>query len=159
MRRFVLEAKAASALNHPNIVTIYEIGEAEPGRFIAMEWISGQTLAAVASSQLALDNILKLARQMAKVLLVAHTAGTVHRDLKPQNIMVRDDGYVKVLDFGLALLVPGGAMWSEANTRIIGSGSADISTAEGVIMGTFRYMSPEQAKGERVFPLVVTAVR
>lgn len=151
LRRFILEAKAASALNHPNIVTIYEIGEEDAGRFIAMEWISGQTLAAVSSSQLSLERILRLCRQVAQALSVAHSAGIVHRDLKPQNIMVRDDGYVKVLDFGLARLVPGGAIWSEANTRIIGSGSADVTTAEGVIMGTFRYMSPEQAQGERVF--------
>ena len=149
LRRFDQEAKAASALNHPNIVTIYEIGESEGGRFIAMEFISGKTIRElVGSSTLPFETVADLSRQIAKALNVAHTAGIVHRDIKPENIMVRDDGYVKILDFGIARLVPGGAALSDAETLVAGTSMA--ATEQGIVMGTLRYMSPEQARGERV---------
>ena len=142
VRRFEQEARAASALNHPNIVTIYDIGQAEAERFIAMEFVSGRTLRAVLGEPVPLDRVLPWATQIAHALAVAHAAGIVHRDIKPDNIMVRDDGYVKVLDFGLAALEP---------TR---DGAADlastIATSPGTLLGTLHYMSPEQANGERV---------
>src|SRR5437773_6814827 len=104
IRRFEQEARAASALNHPNIVTIYDIGEADVGRFIIMEFIEGRTLREVASKPVSLDVLVRLGGQIAKALDVAHTAGIIHRDIKTENIMVRNDGYVKVLDFGVARL-------------------------------------------------------
>ena len=149
LRRFDQEAKAASALNHPNIVTIYEIGESQAGRFIAMELISGKTLRElIESSTLTFDTIADLSRQIAKALSVAHTNGIVHRDIKPENIMVRDDGYVKILDFGIARLVHGAAALSDAETLVVGTPFA--ATEKGIVMGTVRYMSPEQARGDRV---------
>ena len=148
LRRFVQEAKAASALNHPNIVTIYEIGESEAGRFIAMELIEGKTLRSLSSgAALSFELLTDLTLQIARALKVAHEVGIVHRDIKPDNIMVRDDGYVKILDFGLARLVRGGADSADAPTLIIGG--SDI-TGPGIILGTLRYMSPEQARGERL---------
>jgi hypothetical protein len=149
LRRFDQEAKAASALNHPNIVTIYEIGESEAGRFIAMELINGRTLRdLIGSSPLTSDRVADVSCQIARALNVAHTIGVVHRDIKPENIMLRDDGYVKVLDFGIARLVPGGAALSDAETLI--SGEPGAATEPGIVVGTLRYMSPEQARGERV---------
>jgi len=146
LRRFVQEAKAASALNHPNIVTIYEIGESEAGRFIAMELIEGKTLRSLSSgAALSFELLTELTLQIARALKVAHEVGIVHRDIKPDNIMVRDDGYVKILDFGLARLIRGGAASADAPTLIIGG--SDI-TSPGIILGTLRYMSPEQTRGE-----------
>src|SRR5262245_3731539 len=105
--RFVQEAKAASALNHPNIITVYEIGNVENTRFIATELVKGQTLHGLLRGQsLTLRDTLDVALQVAAALSAAHGAGIVHRDIKPDNIMVRDDGLVKVLDFGLAKLSP-----------------------------------------------------
>ena len=102
VRRFELEARAASALNHPNIITIYEIGEADQTRFIATEYIAGQTLrASLKQGALPLATVLDIAVQVASALAAAHEAGILHRDIKPENIMVRPDGLVKVLDFGL----------------------------------------------------------
>src|SRR5215471_21716174 len=106
VRRFTLEAKAASALNHPNIITIYEIGEAEAARFIAMELVEGRTLREMIRESLSPEELAATGGQIAKALAVAHAAGITHRDIKPENIMVRDDGYAKVLDFGLARLAP-----------------------------------------------------
>ncbi len=106
VRRFMQEAKAASALNHPNIVTVYDIGECEAGRFLVMELVSGRTLRSVIAEENSPELLLKLGAQMARALSAAHAAGITHRDIKPDNIMVRDDGYVKVLDFGLARLLP-----------------------------------------------------
>ena len=127
LRRFVQEAKAASALNHPNIVTIYEIGESEAGRFIAMELIEGKTLRSLSSgAALSFELLTDLTLQIARALKVAHEVGIVHRDIKPDNIMVRDDGYVKILDFGLARLVRGGADSADAPTLIIGG--SDITS-------------------------------
>jgi serine/threonine protein kinase/tetratricopeptide (TPR) repeat protein len=139
-RRFEQEARAASALNHPNIVTVYEVGECEAGRFIVMELVQGRTLRELIGEGLSLEDMLELAVQMAKALAVAHKAGIVHRDIKPENIMVREDRYVKVLDFGLARLAASDAL-----------SSATVShpeTAVGTVSGTMRYMSPEQARGE-----------
>src|SRR5262249_43637543 len=106
VRRFEQEAQAASALNHPNIITVHDIGESEAGRFIVMELVAGRTLRAVITEDNSLETLLALGQQMAKALSAAHAAGITHRDIKPDNIMVRDDGYVKVLDFGIARLLP-----------------------------------------------------
>ena len=154
LRRFEQEARAISALNHPNIVTIFEIGESDIGRFIAIEFIEGQTLRAIANnSRPAHDSIIQLCSQMARALSVAHEAGVVHRDIKPENIMVRPDGYVKVLDFGLARLSPGGAAQYSDETLLYESAArlfqkSEAITSPGMIIGTMRYMSPEQARGE-----------
>src|SRR5438132_13486801 len=104
MRRFVQEAKAASALNHPNIITIYEIDETASGHFIAAELIEGETLREREQKPLQLSESLDIATQLASALAAAHAAGIVHRDIKPENVMLRHDGIVKVLDFGLAKL-------------------------------------------------------
>ena len=141
LQRFVQEAKAASALNHPHILTIYEIGTIENSRFIATEFIDGETLRQRISAGMRLSDILEVAIQAASALGAAHAAGIVHRDIKPENIMVRRDGYVKVLDFGLAKLTEpkGSPTDTEAPTR--------VKTEPGVVMGTAIYMSPEQARG------------
>lgn len=145
VRRFIREAKSASALNHPNIVTIYDIGESEFGHYIAMEFVQGQTLKSMYADPISLAGIAKVGAQVAEALAVAHAANIVHRDIKPDNIMLRDDGYVKVLDFGLARLIP--TEESEA------SGAHKTQTAltgANVMLGTPRYMSPEQAGGSVV---------
>ena len=145
VRRFVLEAKAASALNHPNILTVYEIGNFEDSRYIATELINGETLRArMKGAPLTLRESLDVAVQVASALNAAHCAGIIHRDIKPENIMIRPDGLVKVLDFGLAkLLAPvTGEADSEAETLARGL------TRPGVIMGTLHYMSPEQLRGQ-----------
>ena len=143
LRRFEQEARAVSALNHPNIVTIFEIGEVSTGRFIVLEYVKGRTLREIIGSGQGLALLPAIGRQVANALAVAHDAGMVHRDIKPENIMVRDDGYVKVLDFGLARLA----------TRDISSDStADtaIQTRPGMLIGTVAYMSPEQVKADAV---------
>jgi Tol biopolymer transport system component len=145
MKRFVQEAKAASALNHPNIITIYEIDESDSGLFIATEFIDGETLGArELRAPLKLGESVDIATQIASALAAAHAAGIVHRDIKPDNVMLRHDGIVKVLDFGLAKLTDRTspeAVEKEALTR------ANIKTEPGVVMGTVIYMSPEQARG------------
>jgi tetratricopeptide (TPR) repeat protein len=144
VRRFEQEVHAVSALNHPNIVTVYDVGEAEAGRFIVMELVAGRTLRAVAGAggPFSLDSLIDLAGQIAKALAVAHAAGIVHRDIKPENIMVRDDGLVKVLDFGLARLVTGGVARAGGETA--------LDTRSGMLLGTMHYMSPEQVRAESV---------
>ena len=148
VRRFEQEARAASALNHPNIVTIHEIGQTDSLHFIATEFVDGETLRQhIATARMKLDEVLDVATQIASALAAAHAAGIVHRDIKPENIMIRPDGYVKVLDFGLAKLV------EQENRSFLGLEEATVrqnQTAKGVILGTVNYMSPEQAKGERV---------
>jgi serine/threonine protein kinase/Tol biopolymer transport system component len=148
VRRFEQEAKSASALNHPNIITIYEVGQVEAAHFMVTEYIDGQTLRQRMQSAMKLRKVLDIAIQVASALSAAHAAGIVHRDIKPENIMLRRDGYVKVLDFGLAKLTEkrraGQAADTEASTR------EGIDTAPGVVMGTVTYMSPEQARGEEV---------
>ncbi len=147
LRRFEQEARSASALNHPNILTIHEIGEFENTRYIATEFIDGQTLRQLLTSeQISLGKVLDIGVQVCSALNAAHQAGIIHRDIKPDNIMLRLDGYVKVLDFGLAKLVethPDGSD-PEALTR------RQFDTAPGVVLGTVNYMAPEQARGEEV---------
>jgi tetratricopeptide (TPR) repeat protein len=144
LRRFFQEARAASTLNHPNIVTIYEVGELDGVPFIATELIQGRTLRHMMKEQLPVELTLRIGTQIAKALAVAHSSGIVHRDIKPENIMVRDDGYVKILDFGLARLaaLPGTDFDSKAGTY--------VQTSAGIIVGTLAYMSPEQAQGDVV---------
>ncbi|HYE66825.1 MAG TPA: serine/threonine-protein kinase, partial [Pyrinomonadaceae bacterium] len=143
LQRFKQEARSASALNHPNILTIHEIGEANGRRFIATEFIEGETLRQrIAESRMKLTDALDIAIQAASALAAAHEAGIMHRDVKPENIMVRQDGYAKVLDFGLAKLSEKRIIDSEASTL--------VQTNEGLVMGTAQYMSPEQARGSKV---------
>jgi serine/threonine protein kinase/TolA-binding protein len=157
LRRFEQEARAASSLNHPNIVTIYEIGKADGHHFIASEFIEGVTLRehitspriapdGSPSTALKLGEILDLAVQIGEALAAAHAAGIVHRDIKPENIMVRPDAYLKVLDFGLAKLTERPAFANDANDAK-GATLALLKTNPGIVMGTVTYMSPEQARG------------
>ena len=140
LRRFKQEALVASALNHPNVSHIYEIGEANGVTFIAMEYVEGQTLLQhSASAPMNMSEVLNIVIQLASALGAAHAAGIVHRDIKPENVMVRPDGYVKVLDFGLAKLV-------EPQTTDVDAATL-FQTEPGVVMGTVNYMSPEQARG------------
>lgn len=145
LERFIQEAKAASALNHPNILVIHEIGESENSNYIVSEFIEGKTLRTfVEASPMELVKILDIATQIANALTAAHNAKIVHRDIKPENIMIRPDGYVKILDFGLAKLVEQKAVGFEALTI------KQNETAKGLILGTVNYMSPEQAKGGQI---------
>ena len=146
--RFIQEAKAASALNHPNILTIHEIGEHGGANYIVTELIDGKTLREHLSHRgsLQLNQILKIGVQVSEALSAAHQARIVHRDIKPENIMIRGDGYAKVLDFGLAKLseptaLAGDKLASEDATRV------HVNTTPGMVMGTVSYMSPEQARG------------
>jgi serine/threonine protein kinase/tetratricopeptide (TPR) repeat protein len=146
LHRFIQEAKAASALNHPHILTIYEIGTTGTSRFIATEFIDGDTLRQRINAGMKLVDILEISIQIGSALAAAHTVGIIHRDLKPENVMIRRDGFVKLLDFGLAKLSqPDGSLTdTEAPTK------AMVNTAAGTVMGTANYMSPEQAKGINV---------
>lgn len=145
LQRFVKEAKAASALNHPNILTIYEIGDANETHYIVSEYIEGETLREVLNRQsLTLAEILDITVQVANALSTAHAAKIIHRDIKPENIVVRPDGLVKILDFGLAKLIEEKVINLEKSTI------KQNQTAKGIILGTVNYMSPEQAKGEKV---------
>jgi serine/threonine-protein kinase len=144
VRRFRQEARAASALNHPNIITIYDIGEESGIHYMAMEFVEGGTLRQhLADRSSTPAEALDVAIQTAGALQAAHQAGIVHRDIKPENIMVRPDGYVKVLDFGLAKLAEPQSPQAASN---IASSDA-VNTEPGMVMGTARYMSPEQARG------------
>lgn len=144
LRRFHQEARAASALNHPNIVTIFEIGRAGARPFIATEYIEGETLRQkLSTSAMSIGTALDVALQVASALSAAHDAGIAHRDIKPENVMVRPDGYIKVLDFGLAKL-------TESPDSVETPTIARINTESGVVIGTASYMSPEQARGEKV---------
>jgi Tol biopolymer transport system component len=145
-QRFVQEAKSASSLNHPNIITIYDIGQAEGIDFISMELVSGKALdRLIPRHGMRLNDALKYAVQIADALARAHAAGIVHRDLKPGNIMVNEDGRVKVLDFGLAKLTEPAPSGEDESTRTMRP-----TTEEGKIVGTVAYMSPEQAEGKKV---------
>src|SRR6266498_2909416 len=147
VRRFQLEARSILALNHPNIVTIYEIGQTDSAHYIVTERITGETLRQrLARTPLEIPEALAIAIEVAKALEATHAAGIVHRDIKPENIMLRPDGYVKVLDFGIAKL-------TERQPAMISTEAATmmkVKTAPGVVMGTVYYMSPEQARGQGV---------
>jgi hypothetical protein len=146
LKRFEKEARSASALNHPNIVTIYEIGWEGGVSYIAMERVDGETLRElVTHGSLAIKKLLQIAVQIADGLAKAHEAGIVHRDLKPENVMVTRDGLVKILDFGIAKLTSAGSGGGEDSQVPMTTG-----TTPGVIVGTVGYMSPEQASGESV---------
>ena len=145
LRRFRQEAQAASALNHPNILTIHEIGHEGSLHFMATEYVEGETLRQhIARARLTLGQTLDVAVQVASALAAAHQAGIIHRDIKPENIMLRTDGYVKVLDFGLAKLGEQKPIDTVAPTL------PKVETEPGVVMGTVSYMSPEQARGVAV---------
>jgi hypothetical protein len=148
-RRFVQEAKAASALNHPNIIHIYDIDEAEGVLFIAMEYVAGKTLDQWAGRKgQPLHEVLRHAIQIADALAAAHLAGIIHRDLKPSNIMVNEQGLVKVLDFGLAKLAERSVDESDATQTV--HMDERPRADEGTIVGTVAYMSPEQCEGKKV---------
>ena len=146
INRFVREARAASALNHPNIITIHEVGEDGGTNYIATEFIDGKTLRErLFEKPLSFEEAMSVAVQTTEALAAAHTAGIVHRDIKPENIMIRTDGYVKVLDFGIAKLT------EDALTESIGGDTRKLMTTEtGVVIGTAKYISPEQAYGKPV---------
>ena len=150
LRRFVQEAKAASALNHPSIVHMYDIAEFNGIPYIAMEYVSGKTLGEhIGRNGLRLNDALKYGAQIADALARAHAAGIAHRDLKPSNVVITDAGIAKVLDFGLAKLferTPNG----EPDLIETVAGTGGPLTDEGVVMGTSAYMSPEQAEGKAV---------
>src|SRR3989454_8529369 len=147
VRRFQQEARAALALNHPNIVAIYEIGQVDGKHFIVTEFIEGETLRQrMSQGPLKLGESIDIASQVAGGLTAAHEAGIIHRDIKPENVMLRRDGYAKVLDFGLAKLTERPAITADtqAPTRV------NVKTQPGIVMGTANYMSPEQARGLKV---------
>ena len=147
MQRFIQEAKAASALNHPNIITIHEVEQIDSIHLIATEFINGETLRVrMARGRVTISEALDVAFQVASALAAAHEAGIIHRDIKPENIMLRRDAIVKVLDFGLAKLTERRSLTidAEAATRAL------VNTAPGMVMGTAHYMSPEQARGIEV---------
>ena len=164
VRRFELEAKAASALNHPNIITIYEIGEADGSHYIVTEYIQGKTLRQLIAEEMSIETALDVASQMANALKAAHEVGIVHRDIKPENVMVRPDGLVKVLDFGIAKLIerPSAPQSPsvDVDQQTDSDGTNDTQktppaeavneTAAGIIIGTVTYMSPEQLRGQKV---------
>jgi Tol biopolymer transport system component len=146
LRRFEQEARAASALNHPNIITVYEILKTDPTHVIATEFVEGETLRQrLAHAKLTLPDSLHIAVQVADALAAAHKVGIIHRDIKPENIMLRPDGYVKVLDFGLAKLAA-----ESPNIPMEEALTKQVRTGSGVVIGTAAYMSPEQARGKPV---------
>ena len=145
LRRFEQEARATSSLNHPNILTIYEIGQFESTYFIAAEFVQGEMVRqAITRRRLTLSRAIDIATQVCSGLAAAHAAGVIHRDIKPENIMVREDGYVKLLDFGLAKLVQQEFFIENASVR------DQTETASGIMVGTVAYMSPEQLRGLQV---------
>jgi Serine/threonine protein kinase len=143
IRRFKMEARAASALNHPNIITIHEINEDNDQIYIATEFVDGETLREkIARDKITQIEAVQIAEQVAGALAVAHEAQVIHRDIKPENIMVRRDGIVKILDFGLAKPIFAQNIGAEDETVRL------VETQAGLVMGSVRYMSPEQARGK-----------
>jgi serine/threonine protein kinase len=146
LRRFQQEARSALALNHPNILTVYEIGQADNIHFIAAEYIEGDTLRQrIAKAKMAIGDILDITIQVANALSAAHQAGIVHRDIKPENIMLRPDGYVKLLDFGIAKFTE--TLHRQQPPDLEAATVQLINTEPGVVIGSPSYMSPEQARG------------
>jgi len=142
--RFEQEARAASALNHPNILSVYDIGEQEGSAYIVSELVEGETLREIIGrGPLPVSKVLDISSQVAAALAAAHAAGIVHRDIKPENIMVSRDGFAKILDFGLAKQTAPASAASDDETRTINY------TSPGSVIGTAAYMSPEQIRGER----------
>jgi serine/threonine-protein kinase len=149
-KRFLLEAQAASALNHPSIITIHDVISETDAEFMVMELVAGKTLTdLIPKGGLRVPQALNYALQMADALTAAHNAGIVHRDLKPANVMISDTGFVKILDFGLAKLMDPGS--SSGTKELADSDATSMAlTVEGTILGTVNYMSPEQAQGKKV---------
>ncbi|HMV84364.1 MAG TPA: protein kinase [Blastocatellia bacterium] len=146
--RFEKEARAASALNHPNIITIFEVGQVENAHFIATEYIEGQTLRKkIRRGRIAAGEAIDIALQIAGALHAAHSAGILHRDIKPENIMLRPDGYVKVLDFGLAKLTE---LRNSSGSGGEKRSPLEVETDPGLVLGTATYMSPEQARAQKL---------
>jgi len=151
LQRLEQEARAASALNHPNILTIYETGEANDVRFIAAEYVGGETLReCLRRARFTVSETLDIAMQIVAALEAAHQAGIVHRDVKPENVILRKDGLVKLLDFGIAKLSEPPAVAGGFNTAEEAPTRALVKTSPGMMMGTVSYMSPEQVRGQTV---------
>ncbi|MEK6334846.1 MAG: protein kinase [Acidobacteriota bacterium] len=147
VQRFRLEARAVIGLNHPHIVTVYDIGVAESGYFISTEFVEGETLRGrMFHHRLTIAEAVEIAEQVASALAYAHEKGVIHRDIKPENIMLRPDGYVKVLDFGLAKMTEPRAPTTNGDTHRA-STLTPLDTSPGIVLGTVQYMSPEQARG------------
>lgn len=147
MRRFVQEATSTSALNHPNIITIYEIGETDNQHFIVTEYIEGETLRErINQNSFALNSLLDVGIQIASALQSAHSAQIVHRDIKPENVMIRPDGLIKILDFGIAKLTE----QKLESIDVEAATTVKLGTIPGMIIGTANYMSPEQARGKKI---------
>src|SRR2546421_12055452 len=150
VQRFRQEARAVLALNHPNVVTVYDIGEAEGVHFISTEFVEGQTLRErMANARLTVSEAIEIAAQVAGAIAYAHEKGVIHRDIKPENVMLRPDGYVKVLDFGIVKLTEK-FVEHHASTTDAFMATDSVQTESNIVMGSPSYMSPEQARGQKL---------